>query len=310
MVRTVVIGAVNWDTTFFVNRFPRSGAEVVVGRISHVPGGKAGNTAVAVARLLGPNQSAIVAGLGRDAIGTEQVKIFETENVVTTGLKFFANAESGQTYVAIDEKGANTIFKLWGANALLKPSDLDDPARRGLIDEAAIVAIMGSPLETAIRMAEIAKELEKVVAWDPGVHAKLGLEKVHRLVKDIDYLFANENEIAYLTGARNPTAAAKRLAAANGDLKTVVKLGARGCIMFSQGKKESLQSLDLSAIGLKVVNTLGCGDAFLGAFIAALSEGLSDTEALKWGNCAGALKATRFESRGSPNRDTLLKYLS
>ncbi len=310
MVRIVVIGAVNWDTTFFVNRFPRSGAEVVVERISHVPGGKAGNTAVAVARLLGPNQSAIVAGLGRDAIGTEQVKIFENENVVTTGLKFFDNAESGQAYVAIDEKGANTIFKLWGANALLTPSDLDDPVRRGLIEEAAIVAIMGSPLETAIRMAEIAKELGKIVAWDPGVHAKLGLEKVHRLVKDIDYLLANENEIANLTGARNPTAAAKRLTTANGDLKTVVKLGARGCIMFSQEKKESLQSPDLSAIGLKVVNTLGCGDAFLGAFIAALSEGVSDTEALKWGNCAGALKATRFESRGSPNRDTLLKYLS
>jgi len=60
---------------------------------------------------------------------------------------------------------------------------------------------------------------------------------------------------------------------------------------------------------LKVVNTVGCGDAFLGAFVSALSEGLSDLDALRWGNCAGGLKATRFETRGSPSREMILKYL-
>ena len=305
-----MIGAVNWDVTLFVEKFPAKGDEVILKRITRVPGGKAGNTAVAAARLLGPNQAAVFGGLGRDSIGMEQVKIFESEGVVTSGLKFFDDAESGQAYVAIDDEGANTIFKLWGANALITPNDLDDPARRRLIEEAAIVAIMGPPLETAIRMAEIAKELGKVVAWDPGVHARLGLDKVHDLVKNADYVLANEDEVADLTGARNPDAAAKKIAGANGRLKTVVKLGGKGCVMYSGGKREALPSLDLSAVGLKVVNTLGCGDAFHGAFLAALSEGLPDLDALKWGNCAGGLKATKIETRGSPNRETLLKYLS
>ncbi len=70
------------------------------------------------------------------------------------------------------------------------------------------------------------------------------------------------------------------------------------------------KGFDLKSRGLKVVNTVGCGDAFLGAFVAALSEGRSDREALEWGNCAAGLKATRPETRGSPDRETLLKYLS
>jgi ribokinase len=67
--------------------------------------------------------------------------------------------------------------------------------------------------------------------------------------------------------------------------------------------------LDMKAVGLKVVNTVGCGDAFIGAFSAALTEDLSDVEALRWANCAAGLKASRAETRGSPDRATLLKYL-
>lgn len=309
LVRTVVIGAVNWDVNLFVKRFPRKGEEAVVKRITRVPGGKGGNTAVAAARLLGSNQAAIFGGVGRDSIGTEQVKIFEAEGVVTSGLKVCEDAESGQAYITIDEKGANIIYKLNGANARITPRDLDDPARRALASEAAVVAIMDPPFETATRMAERAKEAGKVVAWDPGVNSELGLRNVRGLMKNVDYLVANEHEVANLTGTRNPRAAARKLAGVNEQLRAVVKLGGKGCIMYRGVKKEVLPSLDLAAHGLKVVNTVGCGDAFLGAFVAALSEGLSDLEALKWGNCAGGLKATKFETRGSPNRETLARYL-
>jgi ribokinase len=61
----------------------------------------------------------------------------------------------------------------------------------------------------------------------------------------------------------------------------------------------------LERLGLKVVNTVGCGDAFLGAFVAAKSEGKSDEEAIVWANAAGSFKATRMETRGSPKRNEL-----
>jgi ribokinase len=88
-----------------------------------------------------------------------------------------------------------------------------------------------------------------------------------------------------------------------------MKLGPRGAIMYTGEKRIVSQGLRMKAVGLKVVNTVGCGDAFIGAFAAALTEGHSDVEALRWANCAAGLKATRAETRGSPDRATLLKYL-
>jgi ribokinase len=305
-----VIGAINWDVNLFIKEFRRKGEEVVVKRITRVPGGKAGNAAVATARLLGPSQAAIFGGLGKDSIGSQQAEIFEREGVITSGLKYCEDVESGQAYIAIDDDGANIIHTYRGANAMITPIDLEDPVRRGLISEASVITIMDPPFETAVKLAAKAKELEKVVAWDPGVTSELGIEKVGDLLENVDYVVANEHETANLAGSTNPDTAAKRLAAANDRMKIVVKLGAKGCVLYHQGKRNVLPSFDLSSVGLKVVNTVGCGDAFLGAFVAALSEGHSDLDALKWGNCAGGLKSTRFETRGSPTRETLLKYLS
>ena len=61
----------------------------------------------------------------------------------------------------------------------------------------------------------------------------------------------------------------------------------------------------MDKLGQKVVNTTGCGDAFVGAFAAFKILGKSDTEAMRYANMAGALKACRPETRGSPGRREL-----
>ena len=310
MIKVVVIGAVNWDINLFIKEFRQKGEEVVVNRITRVPGGKAGNTSVAAARILGLDKVAILGSLGKDSVGSQQTEIFEHEGVVTAGLKYCEEVESGQAYIAIDDEGTNIIHKYPGANAMITPQDLKDPVRHNLISEASVITIMDPPYETAEKLAQIGKGFGKVVAWDPGVISELGLERVRSLLENVDYIVANEHEILNLTGSADPSVAAKRLREVGSQMRVVMKLGGKGCVMYDNEKPEVLPSFDLSTIGLKVVNTVGCGDAFLGAFVAALSEGRSDTEALRWGNCAGGLKSTKFETRGSPTREALLKYLS
>ena len=309
LIKTVVIGAINWDINLFVKKFPREGEEVVVGRILRVPGGKAGNVAVAAARLLGPDQSAIFGGLGRDSVATEQVRIFEKEGVIISGLKFTDQAESGQAYIVIDEQGENMIHTHQGANGTFTPADLDDSLRKKLVSDASVVTIMDPPFDTAVKLAAESKRLKKTVVWDPGVKSDLGLHKVTAILENVDYVVANESEILNLTGSENYDSAASLFRKVNERSKLVAKLGANGCILFGKDERISSKALDIESVGLKVVNTVGCGDAFLGAFVAALSEGRSDVDALKWGNCAGGLKATRSETRGSPDRDTLLGHL-
>ena len=75
------IGAINWDISLYVPKIAGPGEEVVVKRIERIPGGKAANVAVAVARLLGRWKCAIVGGVGDDEIGRAHKEIFEKEGV-------------------------------------------------------------------------------------------------------------------------------------------------------------------------------------------------------------------------------------
>jgi ribokinase len=169
---------------------------------------------------------------------------------------------------------------------------------------------MDPPFETSLKLARIAKRLGKIVAWDPSVMSELGMKRVRGLLKNVDYVAVNEVEIANLPGVKIPREAARKLAKTNPTLRVLAKVGAKGCMLYYDNQKILRKGLELKFYGLKVVSTVGCGDAFLGAFVAALSEGRSDREALQWGNCAAGLKAARAEARGSPNREILMKYMS
>jgi len=309
MVKVVVAGAINWDINLFVKRFPRIGEEVAIERITRVPGGKAANVAVASARILGPNQSALIGCLGKDSIAEHQIGILKNEGVVVSGIKSVDDAESGQAYIIIDEKGRNAIQTLFGANLKLSPSDIISKERLTLIREAAIITIMDPPLETIKSIASIARKYGKTLVWDSGVRSSLGMKRLKNVLAKIDYLVINSVEIKNLTGKQDPLEAKERLAKINSKIRLVAKLGERGCLMAGPDGAIEVPGINLKELGMKVVNTVGCGDAFLGVFTASKADGLNDKEALERANLAGALKAAKPETRGSPTKNELEKYI-
>jgi len=309
MVRICVSGAINWDINLFVERFPEVGEEVPVRRITRVPGGKAANVAVASARILGQGQAALIGCLGKDSIAEQQIGILKGEGVVVSGIKSVEDAESGQAYIIIDKDGRNVINTLFGANLKLSPEDLSRPEISDLLRECSIVTLIDPPIETIESAASLAKKHRKTVAWDAGVRSVLGIENLERVLENLDYLVLNQVEVKNLTGERDPAKAWERLSTVNRSLKLIVKLGERGCSLISREQMILVPGLDLKEVGLNVVNTVGCGDAFLGVFVACKSQGVQDSEALERANLAGALKATKAETRGSPARDELDRYL-
>jgi ribokinase len=265
-----------------------------------VPGGKAGNAAVAAARLLEPRQVGILGALGRDEIAERQIRLLSDEGVDTTAVSFKPETESGQAYILIEESGENEICTHFGANATLTATDVSNEHSREMVCSSKIVVISDPPEETAETIARIAREAERPVAWDPGVRAQAGMHRLERMLLDITYLFLNEVEVEYMTGVREPEMAADLLSRINPELVTILKFGADGCMMLKRGSVTRAQGIDLEECGMAVVNTVGCGDAFLGAFSAAKALQLGDEDALNWANWAGALKATKSETRGSP----------
>jgi ribokinase len=311
LTRLIVTGAINWDINLFVTQFPQVGEEVSVRKITRVPGGTAANVSVAAARLLTRGDVAFLGGLGTDALGTSQVQLLEREGVDTSAIKFVDGEASGQAYITIDASGHNCIHTYFGANLRLLPGDLSTPTRLNLIKAAHVIVIMDPPLATAERMAALGKDSEATIIWDPGVYSDLGVKKLAKTLANTDYFILNHLEFQKLLGTHEPRAVGERLAEIRSGLTAIIKQGAAGSTLVTDEGRSCtfFPSIQLAKLGLTVVNTVGCGDAFIGAFAAAKVRGVSDADAVTRATFVGAFKATKQETRGCPTEAELDAFL-
>ncbi|MCS7117110.1 MAG: ribokinase [Nitrososphaerales archaeon] len=300
MIDLVCCGAINWDINLFVRRIPNVGEEVEVLKVTKVPGGTGANVSVAAARILGSGRVALIGALGDDEIGRKQIEILEGEGVKTSSIKIVEGKESGQAYILIDEEGNNVINTFLGANRLLLPEDLDRNEINLSLKEAKVVVVMDPPLETAKRIINEAHRAKRIVIWDPGLYVEMGLKKLSPILNDVDYFILNEIELEKLTGTTDPRIVKKMI-----QNNLIIKQGSKGSTLVKGHEAISISAVPLNEFKLKVVNTTGCGDVFIGAFASFKALNFDDEEAIKRANCAAAIKATRYETRGGPTFDQL-----
>jgi ribokinase len=231
-----------------------------------------------------------------------QLAILEEEGVDHKGVLMVDDEESGQAYITIGVGGENEIHTYFGANLCLTRQCLRDPSRLERIEGAKVAVIMDPPLETAEGLAEMSSAGGATVMWDPGVYAQLDLEALSPTLRHIDYFILNHLEYENLMGTNDPGEVSDILSGENSKLKAIIKRGGEGCVLCGGGLDEPLRvgAVPLERLGRKVVNTVGCGDAFLGAFAASKVLGYSDVDSLCRGCAAGSFKATRKETRGGP----------
>jgi ribokinase len=189
---------------------------------------------------------------------------------------------------------------------------MHDNERLSLIKEAKVCVIMDPPIDTAQRLAELCKKHNVKVIWDPGVYAEHGLETLLPTLVNVDYFILNHIEYENLLGTSEPRKVAEVLTDKVQDIKAIIKHGAEGCILCEDdgGTIIQMEAVPLPELGMKVVNTVGCGDAFIGGFASALVKDMSHIEALRQAVAAGSFKATRIETRGGPTREELMKLIA
>jgi ribokinase len=304
----VVTGALNWDINLFVKRLPRSGEEVVVEKIDRVPGGKGGNVSVAASRILGHGKVALLACVGKDEIGKKQLLILKQDGVDISAVQTLIKLESGQAYITVDEKGRNNIETHFGANAGLKRDHIMLPEVQSLFGNCHMMVVIDPPRHVAGRILSEGRRLRRSVLWHPGVLTRFGMEEFRGEMDGLDYLVLNEHEALAFAGTHTLAESVVAFNKVAPKMKILVTLGSKGFAFYDKGKQLKMKSVNLAKIGRKIINTTGCGDAFVGAFAAYKVLGLADIEALKHGNMAAALKAGRPETRGSPTRKELEEF--
>jgi len=298
--RVVIVGSFVQDLTWKCAEFPRAG-ETVIGTFVTGPGGKGSNQAVASGRAGAP--TVFIGAVGADVFADGARRFYAAEGI---GARFAVKPghATGTAAIIVNAAAENEIIVALGASEHLRPGDVD-PA---LVCKARVVVCQHEanlPINAHVfrmaRRAGVATVLNPApmrADFDPAI---LGLT---------DVLIPNESEFIALVNSlpgktaltRRPLTAAALDAMAGGDIHrlcrsvgvptVIVTLGRRGCLVsLADGSWKAVAG----HLGLKVVDTTGAGDAFVGGFAAGFVRFDGDiVAAARHGNAVAALSVTKF----------------
>lgn len=279
------------DLVTRASRLPRAGETLIGQTFSTVPGGKGANQAVASARL-GADVS-MIGCVGADAYGTQLRDALRVEGIDCQAVSS-VEGSSGVALIVVDDSSQNAIVIVAGSNSELTPASLQ--AFDAVLQAAdVIVCQLEVPMATVGYALERGRELGKTVILNPApASAPLPAE----WYASIDYLIPNESEASALTGVTVDSLDSAKVAALQliqaGAGKVIITLGAQGAL-FTDGQVFE----HLVAPKVKAVDTTAAGDTFVGGFAAALANGKSEAEAIRFGQVAAALSVTRAGAQPS-----------
>ena len=150
-----------------------------------------------------------------------------------------------------------------------------------------------SPWE-CVHISSSTTQITVPVSVDPasaGFLAELGAERFLTLVDGVDVLLPSRDEACLLTGLRDAAEAAAELS--RRVPLVVVKQGHEGALVARSGEVRAR----VPAVPATPRDTTGAGDAFTGAFLAALLAGAGPEDAAAEGCRAGARAVERVGGR-------------
>ncbi|MEM8734934.1 MAG: ribokinase [Planctomycetota bacterium] len=293
--RIAVLGSINMDLVANCADLPKPGQTVSASGFAEIPGGKGANQAVAACRA--GADVAMVGRLGDDGFA-DRLRFNLTGNEVDCRHVATTNSTaSGVAMIAVAGSGENQIIVVPGANGLITPDDVGEAAET--IRQADVLLLqLEIPTDTVLAGIEVAKAAGTRVILDPAPV----VTPLPDALLDVDLLCPNTSEAAELIGQPIETAedieAAAREFHRRGAKAVAITLGETGTAIYDGQRFEVVSSIPIDA-----VDTTAAGDAFAGALAVQWAENSDLFAAVRFGNAAGALAATRHGAQPSlPNR--------
>jgi ribokinase len=283
----LVVGSSNTDLVIFCDRLPNPGETVLGGQFQMFGGGKGANQAVAAARAGAP--VTFLGAYGPDAFGTAARERLLKEGIKVDYFQCVQGASSGVALILVDGvTRENLIAVAKSANEVVDSAMVSEA--RSAFEEAAVVISQLEIRDGAIEaIARICHEMGKPFLLNPAPSRALP----KRVYQSLFAIVVNEHEARDLSKQPDIPAAVTWLHGA-GCKNVVVTLGSRG-VTFSDGKK--LESVEAPKV--RVVDTTGAGDCFVGWLGVGIAEGLSLSTAIKRAGKAASIAVTRAGAQDS-----------
>jgi ribokinase len=280
----LVVGGANFDHLVRGARIPALGETIAGDQSSAGPGGKGANAAIGAARL--GAKAAFVGRVGVDAAGGAILERMRAERVDVSCVVADMNTPTGVALIMVNRSGRKAIMTAPGANARLRPADLD--AARALFESAAVVVLQLEPelatVQAALKLARTAGT--RVILDTAPARTDLPSDLVA-----VDVLRANGGEASAITGIDVEDVDSAREAS-----RWLRERGAAAtCISFDDGDLVSWSDGEqvIGHIKVSALDTTGSGDAFVAGLAVGLAEQRALVDAAWLGAAAAALEATQ-----------------
>lgn len=280
--KVVVLGSINVDTTYHVERFPQPGETISAKSKSSAPGGKGANQAVAAARS--GAKTAFIGAVGSDSEGQYMLEALKDNEIDTHHITVDKYHGTGTAAITLDAEGQNDIMIYGGANQAMTPDMVDDID--DVLDDADfLISQFETPQDVTLAAFKKAKE--------HGVTTILNPAPAHEIIPDLlnvtDVIAPNESECALLTGIPVTDEDAMLKSAEyfrkQGVKHLLITLGSKG-VFYATPDGHGL----VPAFKVHAVDTTAAGDTFIGALSSQLEDDLSNVaDALVYAQRASSL---------------------
>ena len=283
-------------------------------------GGAPGNVAAGIARL--GLVAAMLTKVGREPFGDLAVRALAAAGVDTGAIRRAGVETTALAVVALDENG-DRDFALYRANcadASYAPEEVDAE----LIRKARLLHVGSLSLATPISAAAqrhavaVARDAGLLVSADPNLRPAIWTDKAamadagREAVASADIVKLSIEELATLSGTDDATEGVRRLWHPRLRVMALTD-GPRGARIHIPGVV-----VEIDGFGVEVVDTVGCGDAFLASLIAGLLDhdldeiGSEPLHVIGRRACAaGAIMATRAGAMARmPRADEIERLIS
>ncbi len=298
----LVIGHSLIDSRCYLKEFPRvDSLEVLLKPIKNSCGGSAANVSYNLSKM--GLKVKICSAIGNDRAGKFIVHSLKEDGVDISGLRRF-KGESGKAIVLIDQAGNVKVLESIGvSDHFFKARDSDFKGIKHL-------HMTGMNLKTLLSYSREAKKRAISISADLGrSKIAMGKEKIEPILKRVNILLMNKHELELLT--KNKIKSIK-------EEKEVIKQLHEEygfTIAVKGGSKESI-AYDgnllyvKKPIKVKVVDTIGAGDAFDSAFIAMQKEKGILRDSFEFALKIASLKVQRLGAQALPSRKVVRKLFN